>query len=915
MNIFDLSINSIRSIWDLLGSYPFLFTVMTFSFTVKLYFVVNLFIHIRKNANLYIRRSCLLLILVLLCAMMANSAWMLKILRRTIFPGLNYEICLLWIHISWVFTIVQYHSLALFIESLVEKNKLFCMRQKILISITGTFFLTLLLFSILSYAFSYNFKKLETILIANIVQYCTFPVLSLSLLLTIRKLRSTKLPRLLRIQARVFIVSMILPFLFFEATNIYPFSLLREYFENANAFAGFATLILLYAIFYCANKIIGLRFLNLKTHVNTGHGFHFINNFRHVLDQFSNITNPQELGHITKTFFKQAFAIPTNKTHLYIRKKPSTSEITKKQHEHEKIIDTFLKNHKKENALCKVLKPNTVFLTDELIFNKFYSTEKKTDLALTFLKQLNADIFIPIVESDDLIGYIIIDRFARETNKENNEEFYTETECDYMLVFSDYLKNILILLHDRNFDTLLHHEKTLEEQIYFKHQEINQYKESIRSFLHTSYEKEIGIIFYKNRHFTFGNRSAQELIKIDLNTQSGHPITKKIKALAKQVLDYKTSKVELLHLYNDKKLVICGIPNIEQKNVIITVYLPEISDLLRKKIELLHDPSDWSFLLSLETTKTGNTINQLIPGQGENLLNFKINLLKSALGKNAILLDVPEGDLTSIVDLLHHTGFHENLHKIHLDKPSKDNSIAIHLFGTHKLLKYNNNEKPILEKLHNGTLFIQNIHFLDLETQEHLSELINHGIYRKLKSDHKIPSSIRIICSTNKNLYDAVQEGTFSKTLFNKLNKNLLKLKSLTSFASDELEELIQELTKRAIKKDAFGNLLGLTAREKQKLLNTHPASLQELKIKIKHRLVEKSKKNQLEQEEELFDPSYTISDPDLIEASQLGKHALRDPKIMELLWRKFKNQNKIAVFLGVNRSSVNRRCKKYGLT
>ena len=51
-----------------------------------------------------------------------------------------------------------------------------------------------------------------------------------------------------------------------------------------------------------------------------------------------------------------------------------------------------------------------------------------------------------------------------------------------------------------------------------------------------------------------------------------------------------------------------------------------------------------------------------------------------------------------------------------------------------------------------------------------------------------------------------------------------------------------------------------------------------------------------------------------LIQASRLGKHALRDHKIMVMLWNKFKNQNKIAAFLGVNRSSVNRRCKEYNL-
>ena len=72
-------------------------------------------------------------------------------------------------------------------------------------------------------------------------------------------------------------------------------------------------------------------------------------------------------------------------------------------------------------------------------------------------------------------------------------------------------------------------------------------------------------------------------------------------------------------------------------------------------------------------------------------------------------------------------------------------------------------------------------------------------------------------------------------------------------------------------------------------------------------------KKNQIYQETQ-FDPAYNISDPELVEAARLGKKALKDPKVMAVLWNKFKNQNKIAQFLGVNRSSVNRRCKEYNL-
>ncbi len=136
---------------------------------------------------------------------------------------------------------------------------------------------------------------------------------------------------------------------------------------------------------------------------------------------------------------------------------------------------------------------------------------------------------------------------------------------------------------------------------------------------------------------------------------------------------------------------------------------------------------------------------------------------------------------------------------------------------------------------------------------------------------------------------------------------------SLETLSEKELLNLAQGFIEQAIKTNAFKNLLSLTQKDKNKLLNKRPISLQEFKTRIQQLLIQKSKKSKIYQETK-FDPTFTITDPELIAAAQLGKQALKDRKIMTLLWNKFKNQNKVATFLGVNRSSVNRRCKEYNL-
>ena len=111
MNILNLIVTLSQSIWQFLGSYPFLLTVMTFSLIIKLYFSINLAVHMRENKNSHIRRSCFLLILVLVSAMMANSAWIIKIMRKIFIPSLSYKLCVVWVRIAWSFTVIQFHCI------------------------------------------------------------------------------------------------------------------------------------------------------------------------------------------------------------------------------------------------------------------------------------------------------------------------------------------------------------------------------------------------------------------------------------------------------------------------------------------------------------------------------------------------------------------------------------------------------------------------------------------------------------------------------------------------------------------------------------------------------------------------------------------------------------------------------------
>ena len=355
-------------------------------------------------------------------------------------------------------------------------------------------------------------------------------------------------------------------------------------------------------------------------------------------------------------------------------------------------------------------------------------------------------------------------------------------------------------------------------------------------------------------------------------------------------------------------------PHLHQNaGVIITLYYPDTSDIIKHQIDHLHDPSAWDYTLYLETTKSGKLINQLVPGTGQTLLNFKVKILQAALTRKAIVLQLAEDDVMQLVEIIHTISLRENLHVLELQGPSLNQDLAIKLFGINPLLQILP-EEPILKKLDGkGTLFIKNIEYLDKETQDKLAHFIKYGLYTFIKSEQTVSSDVRIICCINQSLKVLTAEGKITQNLAAELETTELSAPSLLTINPQELTELIDGYTKQVVAAKDLTQFLQLTEKEKITLLDRRPASLHEFKSKVHNIIIQKSKANNISYDMH-FDPTLEINDPELIKAAQLGKDCLKDSKIMAMLWNKFKNQNKIATFVGVNRSSINRRCKEYNL-
>lgn len=867
--------------------------------------IIIIFLLKNRSQNKRFYHLSLFLIIFLIGTLFEDLAWVTHFYFRAIDHSQSKTLYLI-IRIAWLLSIVRFHSLCLFLEKLAGLNNKTRTSQKILLFISSiiiSFLLLALMVNVNVYSRS-DLWTSEQVLIRLIPLYLQFIVMSETFLFLYRHFKNNEQPRIVKLQLKIVFTSWIIPTYIMDIIQNFPFDLSilsTTWITNNYIFVGLSNALLTYMAFYCARNLLRLRFLDLKNHVQSARPFKFMDNFKDVLEQLSQATSMQELQFITQSSFQKAFAIPSRSLTLATWDNANNKLQCQFQ---PALVNTLLLHN---SPILKSLKQSKILIYDEISFDNLCNQTEQSEQLLKLLEAIHADIILPIFNQDKLVGYIIIDRNARPKN------LYGHIERDEMIVFASYLGNIIHLLQSRCLDQLLMQEKELKEELYRKHQEINQYKESIRSFIRNNKQRKIGIIFYKKNRFVFANREASELITFNLNTHDGHKITQACKKIAKDVETYKSPKYSFTTDDQNIRLVVAGLPSAEKNHVILLAYYPEISDIIAPQIDQLHDPSLWDYLLYLETTASGKLINQLLPSNSEQFLRLKIDLLKIALSTKATLLSLPDDDLMPVVELFHHISLRSTIHILTLEHHSVNNELCISLFGVNPLLDSTSISQALIKKHDGGTLFIKNIHLLDIESQIHLAEFIRYGFFKPFKSDQKIASNARIICSTNQDLQAMVNQGTFCKDLFIELQKTIIQFPCLLTLSDYEIHELSQGFAHQIIANPTYKSLLEFSEKDHNIVSKKRPASIQELKSLIANIMLQKSKHHQINSAT-TFDPGFALSDPQLIEIARLGKYALRDASVMACLWNKFKNQNKIATFLGVNRSSVNRRCQQYKL-
>ncbi len=225
------------------------------------------------------------------------------------------------------------------------------------------------------------------------------------------------------------------------------------------------------------------------------------------------------------------------------------------------------------------------------------------------------------------------------------------------------------------------------------------------------------------------------------------------------------------------------------------------------------------------------------------------------------------------------------------------------------------NEKNIskigyFEAANNGTIFIDEVGEMPLQTQAKILRVLTDKQFTKVGDNKTIDLNCRIICSSIKNLQNLIDEGSFRKDLFHRLNVVSIQLPKLVE-RLDDLDDLIKYFAK--IFSSDTTSYLSLLPIIKSKYINYDwPGNIRELRNIIERHIILGEKYD----EENSENSSNKFSDQNVISLPLKNARKVFEKHYLQSQINRFDgNISKTASFIGMERSALHRKLKQLGIS
>ena len=224
-------------------------------------------------------------------------------------------------------------------------------------------------------------------------------------------------------------------------------------------------------------------------------------------------------------------------------------------------------------------------------------------------------------------------------------------------------------------------------------------------------------------------------------------------------------------------------------------------------------------------------------------------------------------------------------------------------------------KKGFFEQANRGTVLLDEIGEMSPQMQIKLLRFLNDGTFRRVGEEHEVNVDVRIICATQKNLWELVQKGLFREDLYYRLNVLTLTLPPLRERKSDIMPLAMHFINQYCIEQQATKPVI---SPELSVYLTQYgwPGNVRQLRNTVYQAMAQLVGNTLRIQDITLPEHNdETLFDEDLLEGSLDEMTKRFEASILTRLYRDYPSTRKLAKRLGISHTAIANKLREYNLT